>query len=118
MVRPRASEHNVQIALTFADAVMVQTKPGMVSDVNTVMVARKGHQSIHTAFAACFPDLSRDSREKRPKNRQGVAVMELNKALQAAGLKSVRKRDRIDGGIRWRTKVHPLQMPSLVQRAT
>ena len=32
--------------------------------------------------------------------------MELNKALQAAGLRSVRKRDRIDGGIRWRSKVN------------
>jgi hypothetical protein len=106
MVRPRASEQNIRIALAFADTVMVQTIPGQINDANTVLVARKGRQSIHAAFAACFPDLARDSQEKRPKNRQGVAVMELNKALQAAGLRSVRKRDRIDGGIRWRSKVN------------
>ena len=109
MVRPRASEQNIQIALAFADVVMVQMKPGIVSDANTVLVTRKGRQSIHAAFAACFPNLARDSHEKRPKNRQGVAVMELNKALQAAGLRSVRKRDRIDGGVRWRSKVQPFR---------
>jgi hypothetical protein len=106
MVRPRASEQNIRIALAFADAVTVQTKPGMSKDLSTILVARKGRQSIHAAFAACFPDLARDSKEKRPKNRQGVAVMEMNKALQAAGLKSVRKRDRVEGGVRWRSKVH------------
>ncbi len=107
MVRPRASEENIRIALAFADTVMVQAKPGMIHDGNAVLVARKGHQSIHAAFAACFPDLVRDSHEKRPKNRQGVAMVELNKALQAAGLRVVRKRNRIDGGIRWRSKVLP-----------
>ncbi len=105
MVRPRASEENIRIALAFADTVMVQAKPGMIHDGNAVLVARKGQQSIHAAFAACFPDLARDSHEKRPKNRQGVAMVELNKALQAAGLRVVRKRNRIDGGIRWRSKV-------------
>lgn len=105
MVRPRASENNVRIALAFADIVTMQTKPGLSNDNSTVLVARKGRQSIFAAFSACLPDLARDSREKRPKNRHGVALMELNKALQSMGLKSVRKRDRIDGGIRWRSKV-------------
>jgi hypothetical protein len=105
MVRPRASEQNTQIALAFADVVMVQMRPGMASDANTVLVARKGRQSIHAAFAACFPNLARDSHDKRPSNRQGVAVVELNKALKAAGLRSLRMRDRIDGGVRWHTKV-------------
>ena len=106
MVRPRATEQNIRVALAFADTVMVQAKTGHAKDANTVLVARKGRQSIHAAFAACFPDLVRDSREKRPKNRQGVAMMEMNKALQAAGLKSVRKRDRVEGGVRWRSKVN------------
>ena len=104
MVRPRASDANIRIALVFADIVTVQTRPGTPSDSSTVLVARKGRQSIFAAFSACLPDLARDSREKRPKNRQGVALMEINKALQTAGLKSVRKRDRIDGGVRWRSK--------------
>jgi hypothetical protein len=104
MVRPRASESNIRIALVFAEIVTVQTRPGAPNDPSTVLVARKGRQSIFAAFAACLPGLARDSREKRPKNRHGVALMELNKALQTAGLKSVRKRDRIDGGVRWRSK--------------
>jgi hypothetical protein len=105
MVRPRASDNNVRIALAFADIVTVQTKPGLPNGSPTVLVARKGRQSIFAAFAACLPELARDSQEKRPKNRHGVALMEFNKALQSIGLKSVRKRDRIDGGIRWRSKV-------------
>ncbi len=106
MVRPRASKENIRIALAFADTVIVQTNsPGLMNDGNAILVARKGRQSIHAAFAACFPDLVRDSHEKRPKNRKGVTVMELNKALQTAGLRAIRKRNRIDGGIRWRSKV-------------
>ena len=106
MVRPRASEQNVRIALAFADTVMMQTSPGTTTDANILPVARKGRQSIHAVFAACVPQLTRDSSEKCPKNRHGVAAMELNKALQAAGLRSVRKRNRaIDGSVQWRSKV-------------
>ncbi len=104
MVRPRASEANIRIALAFADIVTVQTRPGAPNDPNAVLVARKGRQSIFAAFSTILSGLARDSRAKRPKNRRGVALMELNKALKAAGLKSVRKRDRIDGGVRWRSK--------------
>ncbi len=103
MVRPRASAANIRIALAFADIVTVQTRPGGSDEPGTVMVARKGRQSIFAAFSGVLSGLARDSREKRPKNRHGVALMELNKALQAAGLRSVRKRDRIEGGVRWRT---------------
>ena len=106
MVRPRASENNVRVALAFADIVTVSTRPGIDTNEGlSVPVARKGGRSIFAAFSVCLPELARDSREKRPKNRHGVAMMEMNKALQAAGLKSVRKRDRIEGGVRWRSKV-------------
>jgi hypothetical protein len=86
--------------------VTVKTSPEAINNENILLVARKGRQSIHAVFAACLPQLARDSIEKSPKNRQGVAAMELNKALQMAGLRSVRKRDRaMDGGVRWRSKV-------------
>ena len=119
MVRPRASEQNIRTALAFAETVMVQTSadPTNDHDGSILLVARKGRRSIHAAFAACLPQLARDSLEKRPNNRHGVAVMELNKAMQAAGLRSVRKRDRrIDGGVRWRSKVRikPLELTDCV----
>ena len=119
MVRPRASEQNIRTALAFAETVMVQTSadPTNAHDGSILLVARKGRRSIHAAFAACLPQLARDSLEKRPNNRHGVAVMELNKAMQAAGLRSVRKRDRrIDGGVRWRSKVRikPLELTDCV----
>jgi hypothetical protein len=109
MVRPRASEQNIGTALAFADVVTMQIQPGTANDSSTLLVARKGQQSIYAAFAACFPELARESHDKKPKNRHGVAVMELNKALHACGLRSVRKRDRTDGGIRWRSKVNRTQ---------
>jgi hypothetical protein len=105
MVRPRGSENNVRVAVAFAEIVMIRTAPGVPPDPSTVLIARKGRQSVFAVFAACFPELVRDSRERRPKNRHGVAVLELNKALQSKGLKSLRKRDRSEGGVRWRAKV-------------
>ena len=112
MVRPRATEKNLTIALAFANMVTVQSKPGVRS--NQLLVARKGRQSIFAVFAACLPDLVRESHEKRPKNRHGVALIEFNKALQSAGFKSVRKRDRIDGHVRWRSKVPNHDLHSLI----
>jgi hypothetical protein len=105
MVRPRASEQNIKIALAFADIVMVETNAGAINHGPTLLVARKGLQSVYVAFAACLPQLARDSVEKRPRNRHGVTVIELNKALHASGLRSVRHRDRINGSVRWRSKV-------------
>ena len=101
MVRPRASEQNIRIALEFADVMMIRTT---VTDEYMPLVALKGRQSIHAAFAACLPQLTRNSNEKSPKNRHGVAVMELNKALKAAGLKIFRRKIKIING-RWRSKV-------------
>ncbi len=105
MVRPRASEENIGLALAFAEIVIVKTLPWPHKSESTVLVTRKGSQSIFAAFASCLPDLARDSSDMCPKNRNAVSQMELNKALQAAGLKSVRKRDRDDGGVHWRRKV-------------
>jgi hypothetical protein len=105
MVRPRASDGNVRIALAFADIVTIQTKPGICKVKFSIPVARKGRQSVFAAFAACFPNLARDANEKNPKNRRGVSLIEFNKAMQSMGLISVRKRDKVDGHIRWSTKV-------------
>ena len=105
MVRPRASEENIGLAVAFADVVIVKTVSWPFKSESTVLVARKGRQSVFAALASCFPDLVRDSGDKRPKNRNAVSQMELNKALQSAGLKSMRKRDRAEGGVRWRCMV-------------
>ena len=105
MVRPRASENNVRAAIAFADIVVKQTVPGHIKDASTVLVARKGKYSVFSMFAACFPQLVRDARDKRPQNRRGIAVLELNKALHSLGLKSLRKRNRSEEGVRWSSKV-------------
>ena len=83
MVRPRASQHNLSVALAFGKTVIVQIESfdSQRSD-STVHVSCNGSRAIFAAFAACFPDLVRDSRDKQPKNRQGVAAIELNKSLQ------------------------------------
>ncbi len=104
MVRPRASEQNVRIALAFTDIVMIQTRPGTKDTENLMLVAWKGRPSIHAAFKECLPQLTRDSSERSPTNRHGVTVMELNKALKAAGLRSIRRKNRLMDGS-WRSEV-------------
>jgi hypothetical protein len=96
MGRPRASQQNIRTALAFAEIVIVRTKLAKRNNQNKVLVARKGRRSIYAAFAACFPDLARDSHDKKPMNRQGVSMVELNKALQEAGLRSVRRKNQSD----------------------
>ena len=103
MVRPRASERNIQVAMAFADIMTEKMmSPGGSGDV---MVSRKGSRSLFQAFCVSVPELVRDAHDKRPKNRQAVSQMEMNKALAASGLKSIRKRDRSTGGTRWCSKV-------------
>ena len=94
-----------QIALVFSDIVTAAAGPEIPYDGTVLLVARKGRQSIFTAFSQCLPHLARDSKEKRPRNRHGVSLVELNKALKSEGLKPVRRRDRVDGGVRWCSKV-------------
>ncbi len=103
MVRPKASDANLRSALAFSDVVTVEAESGIQSSDFTV--ARKGRQSIFAAFSLCCPDLVRDSKEKRPQNRHGVAWIELDKALKSRGLKPLRRRDRIGGSVRWGSKV-------------
>ena len=109
MVRPRASDANLRAALVFSDVVTVAAEPGISSDGAKLTVTRQGRQSIFAAFSACFPNLARDSKEKRPENRLGVAAIELNKALKAQGLRPIRRRDRVGDSVRWRCKVRILR---------
>ena len=87
MVRPRASPQNLSIAVSFGKMILVQMDSAEAHKFeNTVHVSCNGNRSIFAAFAACFPDLVRLSRDKQPRNRQGVAAIELNKSLQAWSL--------------------------------
>ncbi len=43
-----------------------------------------GCRSLFPLFAACLPHLARNSVDKRPKNRNGVSFIELNKYLKAS----------------------------------
>ena len=103
MVRPRASDRNLKIAVAFGRIVVMRYDAGVPCD-GVSPVSCSGGRSIFPAFATCFPDLARDARDKRPKNRQAVAAIELNKGLQLDGLRSVRKQERVDG-TRSRSKV-------------
>ncbi len=129
MVRPRASQQNLNIALAFSKTVLVQMESFEAhKSEDIVHVSCNGQRGVFAAFSVCFPDLVRDSRDKRPQNRQGVAAIEMNKSmqvhelvfgpisfwkypltvyLQASGFTPVRKQERIDGadGPRWRPKV-------------
>jgi hypothetical protein len=83
MVRPRASKNNLSLALKFSKMIILptETKKDKGSE-RVVLVACSGPLACYAAFAACFPDLVRDSDNKRPRNRQGVTCVELNKAMK------------------------------------
>jgi hypothetical protein len=104
MVRPKASPENLRLALSFADVLIAREKLDD-ADPKASRVARKGPRSLFAAFRACFPDLARNSRDKYPKNRLGVSMIELNKGLKSLGFTTVRKRERTEDGIRWLYKV-------------
>jgi hypothetical protein len=97
MVRPKASRENIRIAIEFADIVTFHARSETLENERTAMVARKGRYSIFAAFSTCLPELAREAHEKHPRNRSGVALVELNKALVMAGLHAKRIRDRKGG---------------------
>ena len=80
MVRPKASDQNLKVAIAFGKMVAIQMSS--TSNENFLPISCNGRRSIISAFSSCLPNLYRDSRDKRPKNRHGVAAIELNKALQ------------------------------------
>ena len=87
MVRPRASDRNLSIAVAFGSMVVIRAgkKDLSITPYNTIPC--NGPRSIYALFAACFPHLSREARDKQPKNRSGVSMVELNKALHSIGLR-------------------------------
>lgn len=81
MVRPRASERNLSIATAFGTIVVFQENSKSWRD-EMLAVTCNGQRSIFAALCECLPELARDSSDKKPKNRQGVTEIELNKSLQ------------------------------------
>ena len=104
MVRPKVSEANLQVALAFAD-VLVSREMRSKSDLLGYRVICKGVCSLFAAFRACFPELTRETRDKHPKNRNGISIIELNKALKLSGLRTLRKRAHTGDGVKWVYKV-------------
>ena len=83
MVRPRASDHNLRIAAAFSQVLMLETDPCKpIKDDESI--AQIGCRSLFPVFATCLPHLARIARDKRPKFRNGVSYIELNKYLQAS----------------------------------
>jgi hypothetical protein len=93
MVRPRASDRNLEIALALSKALTVQFN-GKESQDRLRWVYCQGDRSLHAAFASLLPNLARDVSEKHPVNRHGVSAIELNKALHWSGMESVRTQKR------------------------
>jgi hypothetical protein len=93
MVRPKASRENIRTSIVFADMVTFNVRQDS-SDEPSGLVPHTGKYSIYSAFSLCFPELARDSQDKSPKNRRGVALVELNKALNLAGLQIERIKER------------------------
>ena len=103
MVRPKASNENLAVALAFANILIIRES---MENIRGVMrVHRKGPRSLYAAFRACIPELARNSDEQNPKNRYAVTCVEFNKIMHSSGLQSIRKRDRTSDGVKWKLKV-------------
>ena len=103
MVRPKASNENLAVALAFANILIIRESMGTIQGV--MRVHRKGPRSLYAAFCACIPDLARNSDEQNPKNRSAITCVEFNKVMHSSGLQSIRKRDRTTNGVKWTLKV-------------
>jgi hypothetical protein len=103
MVRPKASNENLAVALAFAQIVIVRESTRNMH--SQVRVHRKGPRSLYALFCACVPELARNSKDPNPINRSAVTCIEFNKILQEVGLHSLRKRDRTPNGVKWTLKV-------------
>ncbi len=103
MVRPKASNENLAVALALANIIIV--RQSTENGHGSLRVHRKGSRSLYAAFRACLPELARNSEEQNPKNRFAVTCIEFNKILLSSGLQSIRKRDRTPTGVKWTLKV-------------
>ena len=89
MVRPRASDRNLAIAVAFGKMVTCELEDGFGTEGSGASVLCNGRFNIHCVFFLCLPTCSRDSLAKRPQSRFGVSSIELNKALKQTGLRLV-----------------------------
>lgn len=129
MVRPRASIHNLGVAVAFSEIITVRMDSSDVYDSRKFLeVPCNGSRTVFAAFALCIPDLARDSSDKHPHNRQGITAVELNKAMQVKeNIAPSAEYDRNNGLLlgRWippdptqgaRLPAHPLRAPGQARK--
>ena len=89
MVRPRASDTNLSIAVAFGQLFVVRAEHKDLKLSQNSSIPCHGPRSLYALFAACYPNLSRGAQDKQPKNRFGVTMVEFNKALNSSGFQLV-----------------------------
>jgi hypothetical protein len=89
MVRPRASDRNLTVAVAFGKMVTCELEDDFRTEGSGALVLCNGRFNIHSVFSLCLPTCSRDSLAKHPQSRFGVSSIELNKALKQTGLRFV-----------------------------
>jgi hypothetical protein len=82
MPRPRASQHNLRVALAFSKTIVAVADRSVSSEEGDIVhVPCRGSYGVFSAFAACFPELARVHGTTQL-NSKGVAEIELNKMMQ------------------------------------
>jgi hypothetical protein len=88
MPRPRASQHNLRVALAFSRTIVVIEKRSHSSEWRDIVhVPCRGKEGVFSAFAVCFPELVR-FKDTPLQNSRGVADIELKKIMQVSHLTS------------------------------
>ena len=95
MVRPKASQANLQIAAAVTEAATIRQMDAHMNLAHA-KVDCKGHNSIFAALRWCLADVVR-LKEYESDQKEGVSEVELNKHLCRLGYYSYRYRHRIQG---------------------
>ena len=81
MGRPKASQANLRIAETFANAITLPSSKSSIRQHTTGWIGFVSADAPFVVLANCVPSLVRDSRDRYPVNRDGVTSAELRKHL-------------------------------------
>jgi hypothetical protein len=99
MVRPKASQENLKIAATFAEAVTVTFPEKAGKSMPACLpVDCKGSRSIFSALVEAIPDIVRQSSDSNSIHST-VSEVEFNKFIARLGYTSFRYRHRIRGTV-------------------
>jgi hypothetical protein len=102
MVRPKASDYNLNVAAAFAKII---TKYSRDPPNSLQSVECWGFLSIFDCLSSFLPQICRDLKDKYPRNWNALTIFELVKFLKKMGWEAKRKTKQVSGEAGQRPRV-------------